>query len=209
MKLLKQHKRAFFIVCLLQSVFIFSAFAQSKSENAVNTKCEECQTLLDSKNINAFAAGNCRIYKSICDLLQGQNTVVLAEADNQDFEAAQEIQLSNITIAFYLDAFKEKGYEVTTQTTLLNDAKEPIEVIETGYFQLYTFDENQNIVAAEGVKTIKKVDENTNQLMMTTTTLPETAKEAAFIQVSLQFMHPKTMETIVLKKMIAPVAVAE
>jgi hypothetical protein len=209
MKLLKHYKRAFLFVCLLQCVFTFSAFAQSKIENTVNAKCEECQTLLAAENINAFAAGNCRIYKSICDLLQGQNTVILTEyTDNQNFEAAQEIQLSNMTLAFYLDEFKEKAYEVTTQTTLLNETKEVIEVVQTGYFQLYTFDENQNIVAAEGVKTIKKVDENTNQLMMTTMTLPETAKKAAFVQVSLQFMHPM-MQTIVLKKMIAPINVAE
>ena len=88
------------------------------------------------------------------------------------------------SVAAYL--LKEKGYEVMPQMTLLNENKEIIEVVQTGYFQLYTFDKNQNIVAAEGVKTIKKVDENTNQLMMTTMSLPETAKEAAFIQVSFQ-----------------------
>jgi hypothetical protein len=208
MKLIKQNGFAFLLIFVLQGVFAASAFAQSKSEVAINNKCEECKTLLDAENINAFAAGNCRIYQSICHLLSKENTVILKErTENQSFAAKQQIDLSTITIVLMLEGFKEKGYEVTPQMTLLNENKEVTEVVQTGYFQLYTFDKNQNIVAAEGVKTIKKVDENTNQLMMTTMNLPETAKDAAFLQVSFQFVHPATSETIVLKQMIQAIVV--
>jgi hypothetical protein len=208
MKLIKPNGFAFLLIFALQGIFISSAFAQSKSEVAINSKCEECKTLLDAENINAFAMGNCRIYQSICNLLSQENTIVLKERiENQSFASAQKIDLLNTTIVLALENFKEKGYEVMPQMTLLNENKEIIEVVQTGYFQLYTFDKNQNIVAAEGVKTIKKVDENTNQLMMTTMSLPETAKEAAFIQVSFQFVHPATSETIVLKQMIQAITV--
>jgi hypothetical protein len=208
MKLIKQYGFTFSLIFVLQGIFTFSAFAQSKSEIAINNKCEECKTLLDAENINAFAAGNCRIYQSICNLLSQENTILLKERlENQSFVDIQEINLSNITIVLPLEKFSEKGYEVIPQMTLLDKNKGIIEIVQTGYFQLYTFDEDQNIVAAEGIKIIKKVDKNTNQLMMTTMNLPETAKDAAFIQVSFQFTHPATSETIVLKQMIQAIVV--
>jgi hypothetical protein len=208
MKLIKQNGFTFLLIFVLQGILLSSAFAQSKSEIAINNKCEACKTLLDAENINAFAAGNCRIYQSICNLLSQQNTIILEERTaNQYFEGVQEIELSNTTIVLTLENFKENGYEITPKMTLLNEEKEVIEVVETGYFQLYSFDENQNIVAAEGVKTIKKVDKNTNQLMMATMNLPETAKDAAFIQVAFQFTHPATSESIVLKEMIQAITV--
>lgn len=210
MKLLKKHSRTAFLIFALQGMITFAAFAQSKSEAAVNAKCETCQDLLSAENIDAFAAGNCRIYQSICNLINQENAIVLKQrSENQYFASSQTVKLSNVTIVLYLDDFQEKGYNVTPQMTLLNENMEVIETVETGYFQLYTFDENQNIVAAEGVKVITKVDENTNQLMMTTMTLPETTKEAAFIQVALQFVNRETSETVVLKQMIQAVTVAE
>jgi hypothetical protein len=197
MKLVKQYGFAFLLL------FGFSASAQSNIKAAVDTKCQTCEDYLTVNNIEDFAAENCRIYQSICDLMTKRNAIILSEyRENKVYQAGETIEPSNVSVIMFLDGFAEIGQNVTPQMTLLDKNKKVIEVVETGYYQLYSFDENQNVVSAQGVKMIKRVDENSNQLMMTTINLSEVAKKAAYIQVILSFIHPKTMKIIELKRMI-------